>query len=196
MKKIIPKDAKLIPDEAECVFKGVIYDVYHWQQKLFDGKFAAFEMLRRPDTVQAICVDADKILVIKQEQPHRGKNTNFPGGRVDLTDNSTLEAVQREVKEETGMTFAKWKLVKVEQPQAKIEWFIYTYVAHNPTAESSKSLDAGEKIETVWSTIEDVKSLIADDVKHINESRSILETAKTSSELIFLNEFHGKEIER
>ena len=104
--------------------------------------------------------------------------------------------MQREVKEETGMTFAKWKLVKVEQPQAKIEWFIYTYVAHNPTGESTKSLDAGEKIETVWSTMEEVRSLIADDVKHINESRSIFEAAKTTSELIFLNEFQGKEIER
>ncbi len=196
MKKVIPKDAILIPENAEPVFQGVIFAVYQWQQEMFDGTMATFEALKRPDTVQAICVDADKILVIKQEQPHRGKNTDFPGGRVDLTDNSTLEAVQREVKEETGMTFAKWKLVKVEQPQAKIEWFIYTYVAHNPTGESTQSLDAGEKIETVWSTMEEVRSLIADDVKHINESRSIFEAAKTTSELIFLNEFQGKEIER
>lgn len=33
MRTVIPRNAKLVPPEAKRVFKGIIYDVYHWQQK-------------------------------------------------------------------------------------------------------------------------------------------------------------------
>lgn len=54
VQKIVPTDAILIPDSARRVFKGIIYDVYHWQQELHDGSATTFEMLRRTDTMSAI----------------------------------------------------------------------------------------------------------------------------------------------
>ena len=68
MKKVIPSDAVLVPNQAERVFKGMIFDVYQWPQKFFDGTEGTFEMLKRPDTVSVICVVDDKILVIDDEQ--------------------------------------------------------------------------------------------------------------------------------
>ncbi|MFO0971471.1 MAG: hypothetical protein U0520_03950, partial [Candidatus Saccharimonadales bacterium] len=70
MKKVIPIDAKLIPQDAKKVFDGVIFDVFQWQQQMFDGTTETFEMLRRPDTVQVICIDEGKVLVLEEEQPH------------------------------------------------------------------------------------------------------------------------------
>ena len=55
--RTIPKDAKLVPADADKVFEGVIYDVYHWDQTLYDGSKAKFEMLKRPDTVVIIGID-------------------------------------------------------------------------------------------------------------------------------------------
>src|ERR1700733_8127048 len=100
MKKIIPPSAVLIPDQAKRVFKGEIFDVYQWPQTMFDGTAATFEMLKRPDTVQAIAVVDDKILVLNDEQPHRGARLTFPGGRADKSNESTDAAIKREVHEE------------------------------------------------------------------------------------------------
>src|SRR5580700_6982763 len=63
MKKVIPATSVLIPDEARAIFHGQIFDAYQWSQALFDGSNHTFEMLKRPDTVVAICiVDDEKIL--------------------------------------------------------------------------------------------------------------------------------------
>ena len=37
MRKVIPSDAILIPASATCVFEGVIYDVYQWEQANYDA---------------------------------------------------------------------------------------------------------------------------------------------------------------
>lgn len=37
MRKYIPENAKLIPAEAECKFRGELFDVYQWPQEMFDG---------------------------------------------------------------------------------------------------------------------------------------------------------------
>ena len=45
---------KPIPKDARCVFKGVIFEVWQWEQKMFDGSMATFERIKRPDTVVII----------------------------------------------------------------------------------------------------------------------------------------------
>ena len=53
------KIKKIIPDEAEKVFNGVLFDVYQWQQEMYDGSYATFERLRRADTAAVICITDD-----------------------------------------------------------------------------------------------------------------------------------------
>lgn len=55
--RVLPKGARLIPREAELVFRGEIYKVYQWPQKMPDGSVKTFEMLRRPDTVMVIALE-------------------------------------------------------------------------------------------------------------------------------------------
>lgn len=149
MRKYIPEDATLIPDQAKRVFKGEIFDVYQWQQKLYDGTSATFEMLKRPDTTIAICVKDGKIVLLEEEQPHFGKRTGLPGGRADVESEDELEAIKREVLEETGMTFVRWRLIEAKQMWSKIDHFIYLFIASDFTNQVEPKLDAGEKIETI-----------------------------------------------
>src|SRR5690606_38807748 len=138
-----------------------IYDVYQWEQSNFDDSVSIFEMLKRPDTVSVICVVDDKVLVIQDEQPHRGvRSSTLPGGRVDEEDHSTLRAAKREVEEEVGYQFKNWKLVNVLQPIHKLEWFIYTYVAWGVTAKGDVRHDPGERIASELKSFDEFKSLV------------------------------------
>ncbi|HEX7259978.1 MAG TPA: NUDIX hydrolase, partial [Candidatus Saccharimonadia bacterium] len=105
MREVIPPNAKLLPPNANRVFKGQIYDVYQWEQELFDGSTGTFEMLKRPDTVKVLAVKDGKIVVLEEEQPYHGTFFDVPGGRHDDASETELQAMQRELREETGMSF-------------------------------------------------------------------------------------------
>jgi ADP-ribose pyrophosphatase len=196
MKKVIPEDTVLIPDQAERAFKGMIFDVYQWPQKLFDGSEHRFEMLKRPDTVTAICVVEDKILVINDEQPHLGARRSFPGGRIDPEDESVEAAIQREVAEETGYSFNSWRLVKVSQPYRKMEWFVYVLLAWEVSAQQAPHLDAGEKITVQALTFDELKALVMKRVGYLGDSVSIFENLGSLDELLALPEFSGRSVDR
>ncbi len=162
MRTLIPENAVLIPENAARVFKGVIFDVYQWQQELFDGSHTTFEMLKRPDTVVVIAVRDNKILILDQEQSGRSSFYDLPCGRHDVVSETELDAARREVLEETGTSFADWKLVAVEQPQSKVDWLIYTFIATNFISETEQNLDAGERIQVELKSFDDAKKLMGD----------------------------------
>lgn len=159
MRKYIPKTAKLLPPEAKKVFTGKIWSVYQWPQTLFDGSTKTFEMMSRPDTVKIIAIKDDKLIVTKQEQPRKDCFYDYPGGRVDESDPDELAAAKREMREETGMTFRHWKLIKADQPFSKIDWLVYTFLAWDFESQLEQHLDAGEKIEVVELTVDEVNRL-------------------------------------
>lgn len=137
-----------IPPNAKLVFKGVIFEVWQWDQKMFDGSVQTFERLRRSNSTQVVPVVGDKILIQTEEQPNSKEPfSSIPGGRCDEGENS-LDAAQRELLEETGYISKDWVLWQECDPVGKIEWTIFTYVARNCTLEKASSPDAGEKIIT------------------------------------------------
>ncbi len=157
---VVPANAKLIPPEAEPVFKGIIYDVYHWQQKMYDGTTGTFEMLKRPDTVKIVAIKNGKIVILEEQQPHLGSFYEIPGGMHDVEGETELEAAKRELREETGMRFRDWKLLNVFQPSDSIEQLVYIFLANNFEAEEEQSLESGEKIEVKLLSLEEVKQLL------------------------------------
>lgn len=196
MKKVIPEDSILVPDNANRVFQGMIFDVYQWPQKLFDGSEHTFEMLKRTDTVSVIGVVDDKILVIDDEQPHMGSRKSFPGGRIDDTDPTVEAAAQREVLEETGYSFQNWHLVKVHQPYRKIEWFVYVLLAWGAAGQQAPHLDPGEKITVNALDFAAVKELAMNDVGYLGESRDLFKDLENIDQLLALPEFNGQEVDR
>ncbi len=196
MQKPIPDDAILIPDEASKVFSGEIFDVYQWPQQLFDGSSHNFEMLKRADTVTAICIVDDQLLIIEDEQPHLGKRISWPGGRVDATDSNLEQAIKREIKEETGYSFKNWRLIKVSQPYRKIEWFVYVYLAWDEQDSAEAHLDPGEKIKLTKMDFNGVKELVMKRTDYLSESQDIFEKIASTQELLSLAEYTGQIIDR
>ncbi len=134
-----------IPEHAQKVFDGVIFDVYQWEQELYDGTTATFERLKRPATLLVIPEVDGKIAIADQEQPHKGKFLSLLGGRQD-NDEDPLEGAKRELLEEAGIVSDKWELWKTVEPYNKVVWTIYIYIARNCKKVSSQNVDAGEKI--------------------------------------------------
>lgn len=161
MRTIIPKKAVTVPAGAEKVFTGIIYDVYHWQQQLFDGTTTTFEMLKRPDTVKTLAVKDDKLVVLEQEQPNQKVFYDIPGGAHDQESETELEAAKRELREETGLTSASWRLLSVRQPNPKIDQLVYTFLATDCMASGMSTLDSGEKIKIMPLPFGEAKEILS-----------------------------------
>jgi ADP-ribose pyrophosphatase YjhB (NUDIX family) len=196
MKKLIPQDAALIPDNAECVFKGKIFDVYQWPQVLYDGSTATFERLKRPDATDVICIVNDKILIITDEQPDRGPLEAFPGGRVDPGEVSMTASAQREVLEEVGYSFKNWRLLQVGQPFKKIEWFSYLFIAWDVTGQQAPHNDAGERITIKEVSFEELKQLVLARTDYLDVAEDLFKNTNSIDELLKLPEYEGVEVDR
>lgn len=196
MKKIIPPGAVLIPDEAECVFRGVLFDVWQWDSTLYDGSKGRFEMLHRNDTVRVIAVIDDKILVLDESQPNHNNNLTFPGGRIELDDESVLDAAMRELFEETGYKLSHWRLVDVTQPESKIERFVYTYIAWGGIHHSDSNHDPGEQILTRLLSYNEVYRLAQDGVGYIGRAGSVILPATSIQDLLATPGYAGRIVDR
>ena len=141
-----PKSKQPIPDNAKKVFSGVLFDVYQWEQELFDGTKTLFEKLKRPDTVVVFPVlDDGKIILTEQEQPGKEPFIGATGGRIDNGED-ILEAAKRELLEESGYEASEFILWDAQHPTSKIDWVVYTFIAKGLKKVADMNLDAGEKI--------------------------------------------------
>lgn len=142
-----PKSRQVIPENAKCVFKGEIFDVYQWEQKMYDGSTAIFEKLKRLDTAVVFAVLPDgKIILTEQEQPDKDLFIGAAGGRVEEGED-VLEAAKRELLEETGYQADEYILWFAESPVGKIDWTVYNFIAKGVKKVAEQNLDAGEKIK-------------------------------------------------
>jgi len=140
------KFVQSIPPSAQRVFKGVIFDVYQWEQEMFDGSWATFEAITRPDYVTVIPVlENSTIVILEQEQPDSGVFYSFPGGRVDEGEEPEA-AAQRELKEEAGVEATELVVWREYQPQAKIVYQAHEYVGRRCRKVSRPHPDAGERV--------------------------------------------------
>ncbi len=136
-----------LPQNAKLVFKGKIFDVWQWEQEMFDGTTEIFERLMRPNSECVIAVVENKILILNQKQPDRDPFTSFPGGRNDRNEED-IAAAKRELLEETGYVSDDIFLWKKIRPVSKIEWNVNYFIARNCKKIQEPKLDSGEKIES------------------------------------------------
>lgn len=166
-----PKSRQPAPPHARRVFEGDIFDVYQWDQVLFDGSTKIFEKLKRDDTVTvAASTGEQKLMLLTDEQPGREPILTFPGGRMD-EDEDPLPAAKRELLEETGYESDDWELWKAYQPVTKIDWALYIFIAKNCRKIAEPHLDAGERISMNLVTLDELTS-------HINEKGFMSEDVK------------------
>ncbi len=139
-----------LPKNAKRVFKGVIFSIYQWRQKVFDGSYRTFELATKPNVANIIAVADGKILMLREMQP--GIKLPFwglPGGRIG-TGESPLHGAKRELLEETGYTSKDWVLFGTEGPRWKVNTNTYWFLARDCKRTSEQRLEAwGEKIDVV-----------------------------------------------
>ena len=171
------KMRKPIPPEAKSVFKGKIFEVFQWEQKMFDGSTVTFERLRRPNTVQVIAVEGDAIFLLKEKQPDTEYYLTLPGGRAEIGEDP-LEACKRELLEEIGYTSGKWELFFEDDPVGKMEWTIYTYIARDCVKAQEPHLDGGEAIELLSVSFDHLLNLTDDEMLHVGSLKELLLRAR------------------
>src|SRR3989338_266531 len=150
-----------IPPQAKQVFKGQIFDVYQWEQEMYDGTKEIFEKLRRSYTVEIIVTTPEgKIMVQRQHQPDSEKAfLSLVGGRIEEGE-EPLEAAQREMLEETGFISQHWKHLETYDGSNKVDWKNFIYTARNCYKTSEQHLDPGERIEVLFVTFDEIIELV------------------------------------
>lgn len=155
-----PISRQPLPDTAQKVFSGKVFDVYQWEVDGYDGSKKVFEKVKRADTVLVLGVTEDKqIITTLQEQPGKQPFTGIAGGRVDEGED-VLVAAKRELLEETGYEATEWILFDAQQPVSKVEWAVYIFIAKGCHKVKEQDLDGAEKIEVNTMSFDDFVDFI------------------------------------
>ncbi len=148
-----------LPKNAKKVFEGIIFDVFQWPQKMFDGSTATFEKVVRENTVVIVPTVGKKIVILKQKQPGLNWYYDLPSGRMDKVGESPKQAALRELKEETGLVPKKIKLWKTYKPSGKVLQKVYFFIAYDCSKVYEQKLDPGEKIQVGYKTFDEFLKL-------------------------------------
>lgn len=139
--------AKQLPQNAKKVFSGIVFDVYQWEQELYDGTVTTFERAKRADTVTILAVtNTGSILILEQEQPMHDPFISLPGGVVDNGEAVTSAAL-RELQEEAGYTTEELEFQFSYNPGGRLIWQDHIFIARNCEQLGKQQLDGGEKIK-------------------------------------------------
>lgn len=151
-----------IPKHAKKVFSWITFDVYHYEQEMFDGTLQTFEKLKRKDSVEIIVVTQEnKLLILHEEQP--GRNPFFWLVAWGLEEWETpLQAAQRELWEETWMKSEHWEYIWAYRFSSRIDYASHLFVARWAYKISAQNLDSGEKIEVLACDWEEFKKYVVD----------------------------------
>ena len=141
-----PEPSQPRPTTSKVVFEGVLFEVWQWEQKLFDGDKRVFETLTRPDTVLVLPIlDDGQIILGEETQPGVATKLHALGGRIESGE-SPEAAARRELLEESGYEAEELRLWDAWQPVNKIDWAVYLFVAHGLRLSTNRFRDAGERI--------------------------------------------------
>ena len=158
-----PKSRQELPKHAQSVFKGEIFTVNQWPQKLFDNSVHTFEKLSRSDSVGILAVTKDrKILISHQEQPGMEPFISLLGGVIDPGE-TPLDAAVRELHEEAGAEAEVWEHWFSTQPITKIDWAIYMLIAKEVNLTADQHLDGGERIKIEAVTLDEFLAVMQKD---------------------------------
>lgn len=170
-----PKSKQPIPSHAKKVFQGVIFDVYQWPQKMYDGSIKTFEKIKRDDSAIIIPITTDgKIIIANEAQPGIKAEIGLLTGRIEKNE-TPLAGAKRELLEETGYTAKQWTLLESFQPVYKVDWAVYYFIAKGCQKVADQNLDIGEKIKLLYVNFDEFVKIILQQKETTNLKVRILE---------------------
>jgi ADP-ribose pyrophosphatase len=139
-----------IPKNAELAFKGVIWDIYHWKEKMFDGSEEVFEGLKKRGSVKIVALAGSKVIMTKEQQPGSEIYYSLLGGAMNDGERP-LDCAKRELLEEAGMVSDQWELLQIIDvlKYPRIDFFTHLFIAKDCRKTMRQKLDIGEKIEII-----------------------------------------------
>lgn len=162
------------PDNAELVFSGILYDVYQWEQELYDGTTTTFEGLARRDGADVILVNEDgRIGINRQEQPGKGEFLACYGGGLDV-DEEPLEGAKRELLEESGYVASEWEPFAAYHGFSKIRHTTHYFIARGIEKVAEQSLDGGEIITPMWIGFDEFTDFLIDEKLRVDPRLSLM----------------------
>lgn len=151
-----------IPKKAKAVFKGKRFVLYEWQQKMFDGRFSVFEVIKKSDSVVIIPTIKNKVVVSHMRHPNGSYYYALFGGMIEHHEES-LATAKRELLEETGFISDEWKLIKKYNTTGDVKHKMYLYVAKDCIINRKQPFNAGEKIKIVFLSFDQLMILVQQD---------------------------------
>ena len=128
-----------------------------------NGKGGNFYVFDIRNWVNIVAVTKEqKIVMIRQfRQGSKTYEYEIPGGLIDDTDSSPLEAGIRELREETGYAGTNGRIIGKVLPNPALQGnFCYTALVENAEKVSSTAMEDAEDIETFLVTIPELEKMI------------------------------------
>ncbi len=148
-----------LPPGAKEVFKGKFHSVWQWPQTLYDGSVTTFEAITRPDYVFVIGIMPDqRLLLIKDEQPHRPAVITPAGGGVEEGE-SPEACARREFLEETGYRIGRLTPWFSYRPSIRTFMTCHGFIARDLEQKNATNPDAGERITPLLLTFDEFLAL-------------------------------------
>lgn len=149
--------------DSRPVFDGVLLKAVRDRVRLPDGQESIREYIRHPGAVVIVALRPDGRLVFERQfrYPLGRSFLELPAGKID-PDEDILDCAQRELREETGYVAACWQHLGVMHPcigysDERIEVFFASGLT-----EVGHQLDAGEFLEVLSFTPDEVVGAIRD----------------------------------
>ncbi|AVP96488.1 hypothetical protein C7S18_04430 [Ahniella affigens] len=156
-----PVSRQPIPSNAQKVHSGKLFDVFVWEQQLFDGSVTSFEKIQRPDTSYIIPItNTGNLILAKQVQPSSAPSVGLIGGRVEPGEDPEV-AARRELSEEAGLVAEGVVLWQSFQFLPKIDWAIYIFLTRGFRTLPSAKPDPGECISLLEVSFEEFIELVS-----------------------------------
>ncbi|MBI3589418.1 MAG: NUDIX domain-containing protein [Candidatus Liptonbacteria bacterium] len=190
MEKYKPEEEnkERVASKEEIRYKGKLFEVVSEPVEI-EGKTFEFEKVRRSPGVRLIMRDGQgNILLTREFRRELSKfDYRLPGGKVfDSLDEfnefkqskgdiieKAKQAALKEAREETGFVPDALEYHSTSKLGATVEWDLHYFVASvDKSQQGAQELEAGENIEVVWFSEEEVKNLILES-ERFSEERSV-----------------------
>lgn len=103
--------------------------------------------------ISAVIADGSRVLMVKEGKPHVYGYYNFPGGHLEKNE-SVLEGIYREVKEETGLDVEIDYLINILVTKGETTYINFVFHANYISGEAKAQM--GEILECKWFEIQEL----------------------------------------
>ncbi len=169
------------PVSSENIFDGVVLHVRRDMVALPNGAPSIREVIRHIGAVCVIPVNEKNEVVVERQfrYPLNRVILEIPAGKLDAPDEDRLEAIQRELREETGYTAETWiPLGDFHPAPAYSDEYISMYMARD-LRRGERSLDADEFLDVYTVPLSELtEAVMAGEISDAKTQVCILKAAR------------------